>query len=126
MNLFQTGDFTLASGAKSRWKIECDALTREDWKGLAAIAAEILPPFGWVQGVPKGGFPFADALRSYAMGSPFPLLIAEDVVTTGGSMERFREGFHPDAGDIIGVCVFARGPCPSWVTPLFQMTKETP
>ena len=43
-------------------------------------------------------------------------LIVEDVVTTGGSMERIRADRLA-----VGVCVFARGPCPWWVTPLFQM-----
>ena len=43
--LFQLGDFTLASGQRSRWKIECDNLLAEDWQALAVIAAEILPPF---------------------------------------------------------------------------------
>jgi len=35
MNLFQFGDFSLHSGSKSKWKIECDALTDEDVEALA-------------------------------------------------------------------------------------------
>jgi hypothetical protein len=96
------------------------------------MAAELLPAFGEVLGVPRGGLPFAEALASHSracscsyihpphdwcLGSPLPLLIAEDVVTTGGSMERFRAG-----RDAIGVCVFARGKVPAWVTPLFVLT----
>jgi hypothetical protein len=65
VSLFQLGDFTLASGASSLWKIECDALTPEDWQALAQMAVEILPPFGEVVGVPRGGVPFADALRPF-------------------------------------------------------------
>lgn len=118
MSLFRLGDFTLASGAKSRWKIDCDALTPGDWEALAAMAADVLPPFGEVEGVPTGGEPFARALRKYRTRDGLdPLLIAEDVLTTGASMERCRGGL----ADAVGVCVFARGPCPAWVTPLFRM-----
>lgn len=129
--MFLAGEFVLRSGRLSRWKIECDALTPDDWAGLAAIAAEILPPFGVVEGVPRGGVPFADALRQYSrgcsasyshpphdwcLGEPLPLLIAEDVCTTGESMERFRGG-----RTAIGVCAFSRGAHPDWVIPLFRM-----
>jgi hypothetical protein len=113
--LFRLGDFTLASGATSRYRIDCDALTPGDWAALAAMAAEVLPPFGEAVGVPRGGLPFAAALRPYATTGP--LLIAEDVCSTGGSMDRFRAG-----RDAIGVCVFARGKVPAWVTPLFVLT----
>lgn len=119
MNLFQTGNFTLRSGFKSRWKIECDSLTDGDWEALALMASEILLPFGFVEGVPRGGLPFAKALRSFVTPSSMTLLICEDVVTTGGSMDRHRDG----RSLTIGVCVFARGPVPAWVTPLFQMPK---
>jgi len=131
MALFRLGEFKLASGAVATWKIDCDALTGDDWHALAAMAAEALPPFGVVESVPRGGDRFADALREYSRaccvsyqhpahdwcrGQPLPLLIVEDVVTTGGSMERIRADRLA-----VGVCVFARGPCPWWVTPLFQM-----
>jgi hypothetical protein len=125
--LFQTGDFTLASGAKSDFKIECDAFSPADWEGLALMASKVLPPFGEVLGVPRGGIPFADALRKYATKGK--TLLAEDVCTTGGSITRYRDGIieaeEGFTGNIltqdsfIGVCVFARGPVPPWVTPLF-------
>lgn len=112
--LFQVGDFVLRSGLRSGWKIECDALSEGDWAAAALMAAEILPPFGRVEGVPRGGVPFALALARHATRGP--LLIAEDVVTTGGSMERFRAG-----REAIGVALFGRGSPPDWVTPLFRM-----
>ncbi len=128
--LFQLGEFVLRSGQRSEWKIEADALTPDDWEALAKMASEILPPFGAVHGVPRGGVPFANALRKYSRacstGIPRPVLIAEDVCTTGGSMERFRAGLGSLASGwpSIGVCVFARGECPGWVTPLFSMTQR--
>jgi orotate phosphoribosyltransferase len=123
--LFRYGNFTLASGATSSWKIDCDALTPEDWDALAAMAASILPPFGYVEGVPTGGIPFAKALGKYVNPDSLTLLIAEDVLTTGGSMERFRNGLIEGTCDppTIGIVVFARGRCPNWVTPLFQMPE---
>lgn len=131
-HLFQAGDFTLRSGAKSSWRIECDGLTPEDWEGLARIASEVLPPFRYAEGVPRGGVPFAIALGRYATGDEtHPVLICEDVCTTGGSMERFRSDYMTDPyglsapmelTEFIGVCAFARGPAvPRWVTPLFRM-----
>lgn len=126
-HLFQSGDFTLRSGVRSRWKLECDAFTDRDWETLAAMAAEILPPFGTVHGVPRGGVPFALELMKHAtndVATSLPILIAEDVCTSGGSMERMRDALRANCPgqDIIGVCVFARGVCyPSWVTPLFTL-----
>jgi orotate phosphoribosyltransferase len=117
--LFRYGNFTLASGTTSAWQIDCDALTPEDWDALAAMAASILPPFGYVEGVPTGGIPFAKALGKYVNPDSLTLLIAEDVITTGGSIERFRAGRNLT----IGIVVFARGRCPNWVTPLFQMPE---
>lgn len=114
--LFRLGAFTLASGGTTRFKIDCDALTAEDWEALAALAADCLPPFGAVEGVPTGGLAFADALRPYATGGP--LLIADDVLTTGSSMERLR-----GSRETIGVVAFSRAPywapTPRWITPLF-------
>lgn len=118
--LFQLGSFTLASGQNSYWKVECDSLTNADWVALATLAAERLPRFGRVEGVPTGGFPFASALELYATHSlNDPVLIAEDVLTTGESMEQFRAGCNA-----IGVVAFARGPCPSWVTPIWSLSPS--
>lgn len=126
--LFQTGDFTLASGAKSAWKIECDALTDADWDGLAAMLVEFLPgPFGRVDGVPRGGVPLAKALRRYADESCYTSLIVDDVWTTGESMERYISGSlsawaGPDA--VMRAVVFARRPAPRHVTALFTMPAQ--
>ncbi len=125
-SLFQLGDFTLRSGQKSKWKIECDGLTGDDWSALAQMAVEILPPFGGVAGVPRGGWPFAAALALRATPGCKTFLVAEDVITTGGSILRYLEANPPPKDQwehVLGVCVFARGPVstPDWVTPLFSM-----
>jgi hypothetical protein len=114
--LFQRGQFTLHSGATSDFKIDCDALTDEDWAALAQEAAKVLPPFGVVIGVPTGGIKFAAALEAYKAEGAERVLIADDVLTTGRSMEEKRSGW---AVETIGVVAFARGPVPDWITPLF-------
>jgi hypothetical protein len=126
--LFQEGDFTLRSGKKSRYKIECDALGERDWAGIAAAIMEekLLPTFRQAIGVPRGGVPFAKAMNMHAKAGAHPILICEDIVTTGGSMERFRQtqiiGTQSTLmSDYIGVVFIARGKCPDWVTPLLQM-----
>ncbi len=119
MELFQLGDFTLSSGAKAKWKIECDALDQTDWDALAEMIASIVGPFSSVEGVPRGGLLLAECLGSRMVGTGRHLIV-DDVLTTGSSMERLRK-FHPDA---IGAVVFARGPCPSWIKALFQMPEE--
>ncbi len=69
MNLFQRGAFVLSSGAKSTWKIECDALTPDDVETLAEMIRQIVVPFGSVEGVPRGGLRLAAAMKKYATSS---------------------------------------------------------
>jgi hypothetical protein len=118
MNLFRLGHFNLHSGGVSRWKIDCDALTDLDWQALAVMAVERLPPFGKVEGIPQGGLRFAEALRQYATQGP--VLIVDDVATTGNSFKDQRAGRE----DVIGVVIFARGKCPPWVTALFTLGSK--
>lgn len=117
-DLFNLGDFTLASGKHSHFLIDCDALSARDWEALAFMLAGLLPPFGPVEGVPRGGLALAEAMRRHATEGCSTLLLTDDVYTSGGSMERHRAG-----RDAIGAVVFARGPVAPWVTPLFAMTQ---
>jgi orotate phosphoribosyltransferase len=111
MNLFQYGYFLLASGEVSKWKLECDALTPQDWNSLAHMIKDKAGRFGSVIGVPRGGTPLATALIPHATVGP--RLIVDDVWTTGGSMiPLLREGD-------IGFVVFARGPLSHGVKALF-------
>ena len=119
MNLFQTGVFRLNSGYTSPLKIECDALAACDWATLAHLVHSRFD-FRDVVGIPTGGLMFQEALKQYAAGGDeYPLLLVDDVLTTGGSMERMREKLI--APDIIGVVVFARTPPADWIHPIFQM-----
>ncbi len=123
MSLFQSGSFTSHSGLALPFKIECDALTDEDWRALAAIAAPILPPFSQSIGVPTGGLPLADAMLPYRSHHPKVKhwVICDDVLTTGASMEAVRAEYSSKPARIIGLVAFARGDWPSWVTPIFAL-----
>lgn len=117
-SLFQLGKFKLASGMESSYKIECDALTDDDWACLAYLLFQKLPPFGSCEGVPTGGLKLAQAMQKYCTPGATAVLIVDDVWTTGKSMinymlERGIQG--------IGAVIFARGPVDRWVTPLFTM-----
>ena len=131
--LFELGDFTLHSGAKATYKIECDALTDEDWAGLAHMVSLRTKQIAMmcsagegtginrVHGVPRGGVKFAEALQKYAGDTETGVdLIVDDVLTTGNSMEEAKRNLG--WSNAHGVVVFARDYCPSWVQPIFSMS----
>jgi hypothetical protein len=112
--MFKYKTFTAHSFAQLYWKIECDDLTSEDIKALACIIANAFK-FGSVIGIPKGGQRLAEALLPFCEEG-YPLLVVDDVLTTGTSMNEY---YKPGA---IGVVIFARGPCPDWVNPIFTLS----
>lgn len=136
-SLFNSGAFKLHSGKETDFKIDCDALSDQEIEVLAHVAAPLLPRFGEVHGVPRGGLRIADALVSYGdLGSPTNILIVDDVLTTGNSFwdhreylqdkwERRWDGTPMPDPNFIGLVLFARGPCPDWVRPLFTYIKES-
>ena len=88
MNLFQKIFFISHAGLPLNWKIECDALTAEDWKGLARMIMDYeTRSFGSVEGIPRGGLPLAMALTEYATVGP-PMIV-DDVYTTGASFKEY-------------------------------------
>lgn len=116
--MFQKLTFRASSGLILAWKIECNSLTEDDWACIAATIAR-QRWFGVVEGVPTGGLPLARALRPYLTTDiQGPLLIVDDVLTTGNSMEMQRAGRRAK-----GVVLFARGPCPDWVEPIWRLSS---
>ena len=110
--LFEYGSFTLHSNSISNWRINCENLTHDDWHNLVQIAIKHLDPFGSVEGIPTGGIQFANAFSPYI--SKGSVLIVDDVLTTGASME-----IHRNNRKAQGIVAFARGPIPFWVTSIF-------
>lgn len=110
--------FVMHNGKPSDFKIECDALTDEEIETFAMLIAKRFQ-FRDVVPVPRGGYRIRGALKKYC--SAGPLLIVDDVLTTGLSME--MERIEPSD---IGVVLFARGPCPDWVHPVFSLWEDVP
>jgi len=121
--LFEHGSFKLKSGATSEWKIECDALTNDDWKTLAAIGAKLVGEFSSVWSCGGASEKFALALREHISDARSPPLVVDDVLTTGKTMELMRKALTRSLPDpeIKGLVAFARGECPSWVQALFRV-----
>ncbi|HEU0021667.1 MAG TPA: hypothetical protein VFR55_08355 [Dehalococcoidia bacterium] len=121
--MFKLAPVVLHSGVTGLWKIDCDALSDGDWECLAYMAMEQM---GWPQierviGVPTGGLKLARGLERYTT-SQGCLLLVDDVLTTGQSMrDMFRSENWSQYQEVKGLVVFARGLCPAWVTPIFQI-----
>ena len=122
--LFNSGEFTLHSGAKTSFFIDCDALTDQDLDAIAAVIAYNVGPFREVHGIPRGGLRLAEAVKKHAEPNEKlhirrPLIV-DDVCTTGASFEKARTELNwPTAR---GVCIFARGEMPYWVSAVFEMS----
>lgn len=131
-DLFQAIDFTSHAGKALNWKIEMDALSMQEWDCLAQMIYEYEPRnFGEVIGIPRGGLPLQRALEGYATGNEKdPILIVDDVLTTGGSMNTFRMDYCLDRDprrSYMGWVVFARTPLEhsnSWISSLFTMPRK--
>jgi len=64
MNLFVKEDFISHAGNPLTWKIECDALSDDDWACIAhMIVEQETRPFSKVVGIPRGGKKLEKALH---------------------------------------------------------------
>jgi len=118
-NLFQLGEFTLHSGKKSNFKIECDNLTIEDLRTLALLVSQKIK-FGYVTPIPRGGDQFAEVLKAYIDPSSEIELFVDDVYTTGLTMESALSQ-KKDTTNVRGLVIFARNKPPKWISAIFQM-----
>jgi orotate phosphoribosyltransferase len=124
--VFDKKDFVSHSGEKLTWKIEVDDLDHYDIETLAYLISQ-RKKFTKVFGVPTGGNRLAFELAQYEDLMPNTILLVDDVMTTGGSMESMKvelQNQYPTF-DIEGVVIFCRDieKCPSWVEPIFILSE---
>jgi orotate phosphoribosyltransferase len=132
-NLFQfiPEGIKLHSGKVSKFKIDCDAFTDADIKCLAWMINEhfsnmTTASFFRVIGIPRGGIRLAKALEKYEQKDGEGVLIVDDVLTTGRSMNEMREEVEKvyPASEIFGVVIFSRAPSKEgsfWIRPMFEL-----
>jgi len=120
MTLFQCKKFKSHSGLDLDFKIDCDYLSDEDIECIAKLIAR-RTKFGGVYGIPRGGERLAGALEPYSNRRSNTLLIVDDVLTTGKSMEEARAWFDNGYWDIKGWVIFARKKPPEWVNAVFVL-----
>lgn len=127
MSLFKKTDFQMPTGGMAHYKIDGGALTDEDLDALAYIVSEKLRTFAnrdksairMVYGATETGERFAKAFEPYTDTFGSITLIVDDVLTSGATMENARMRYG--VADALGVVIFARGPAPDWVKPIFSM-----
>ena len=116
--MFVLKEFITHSGLRRPFKIECDNLTYKDWECLAWIVSNMIGSFGSVEGVPRGGLLLANRLKDYITEGP--LLVVDDVFTTGASMEQQRNKRYAK-----GAVVFARTTPPDWIRSVFLLNTRS-
>jgi hypothetical protein len=127
-NLLQKKNFISHAGLNLTWKMECDALTNEDWQTVVHLVNEYFKAIGGFKeaiGIPRGGLVFAQSLQQYRDPKSHRILIVDDVLTTGKSLhdERAARFKNTDYDPIEGVVLFNRssGYVPSWIHCIFSM-----
>jgi len=127
--MFEWRTFVSHSGKALDWKIECDALTAADWDCLARLVASRLV-FGQVVGIPRGGLPFAKALAPFVTPGSETVLIVDDVMTTGQSMENERAKYldRPVQGVVLFNRIQWRNQAwldlRTWILPVFNIERS--
>lgn len=118
--LFLPGPIKSHNGLGLPDKIDCDALSESDWHVVAQWFSKRVAPYGKVIGIPKGGLSLAHFMGLYATKGCDTLLIVDDVLTTGKSMEQAKADWG-HGKEVIGAVLFARtGEVPEWITARFQ------
>jgi hypothetical protein len=123
--LFDDEEFISHAGLKLGWKIEMDALYTDDWRCLAKMIMEYENrPFRKAVGIPRGGVRLGEMLNKHSTGNPDdPVLIVDDVYTTGTSFKEFIAENYPN-DNVICWTVFARDVISGNINALFQMPSS--
>lgn len=125
--LFDPAPFVSHSGVRLPFKVDCDGFSDDDIAALAQIAAGGFQRrrihFGVVHGVPRGGLRLAHAMTPYVTPASPGVLIVDDVMTTGASMEAARalHGAHNNGIGLVIVERFHTRCLPPWVYSIFTI-----
>ena len=122
MTLINCEKFKSHSGLELDFKIDCDYLTDSDIECIAKLIAK-RTAFGHVYGIPRGGMRLEKALKPYHNDNVSTVLVVDDVLTTGQSMEGIRVFFEEHGFDVIGWVIFARKTPPEWVNAVFTLNE---
>lgn len=122
-SLFRWGGFRSSAGNILPWKIDCDVLTDADIQCIANVIAAHTT-FSAVYGVPSGGNRLGIALQQFKDNKTARVLIVDDVLTTGRSIEaekkkvevKIRTGVR-----IEGWVIFARTEPADWINAVFRL-----
>ncbi len=119
-SIFQLFDFTLPNGDSTFYKIECDHLTDGDIECFAKMVGHV--SFKSVEGIPRGGLPFAKALEKYIDPESEVHLVVDDVLASGTAMTNAMQAASDRGEEVVrGVVIFSRGPKINNCVPIFQM-----
>lgn len=127
MTLFREGNFISHSGLNLNFKIDCDELSNVELGTLAGIISSKIT-YGKIIGIPRGGDRLAHILRGYnhpmLKEHPNTILLVDDVMTTGASMEEYRNLFKISY-IVKGVVIFDRSENGlEWVTSIFKVNLQ--
>jgi hypothetical protein len=130
-HLFSRGDFQLHSGARSDYKVDCDALSNEDIDTVAYLLNFWIRrvhewTFKTVIGIPSGGTRLEKAFEAYCTPEDptAGILLVDDVGTTWKSMEEERLNILRRTNfttSVHGAVIFARTKPPIWIASLLRM-----
>ena len=127
MSLFQWGNFTLHSGMQTWWRIDCDNLTNSEIHLLAKLIAEKVGTYHEVSCPESHPGSAVHGLKAALLQYREPryagkkiMLLVDDVLTSGATMQHIKD-LNNKYYEYKGAVIFARGLCPDWVTPIFQM-----
>lgn len=123
-------DVTLHSGGKSDFIVDCANLSDSAMECIAYLLHKKLShPFGSIEGVPAGGLRIAEYMGKYITPEAKRVLIVDDVLTTGNSMEEQLKGRNRYQ-DVMGAVIVVRGNLQQnywnrqWITHLITIEEE--